>query len=365
MPFHITDVIYGWNSYPLIRPFLFLLDPEDAHNLTLKMLALGLGPHFTEKDDPLLKTKLFGLTFPNPIGLAAGLDKQAVAIDACMNFGFGTVELGGVTPKPQPGNPRPRMFRIAGAKALINRYGFNSVGMDVFAERLSAWRAKPGRTRHPVGVNIAKNKDTESDAVDYVAGFKKLAGLVDYVVVNISCPNVVGFCGMQERARIADLLKQVLAARAETAPGKPVLLKISPDLSGKQLEDVAAAIAEHPVQAVVLGNTSLSRPITIPHEIAKEAGGLSGAPIFDLSTQLLKDLYKLTKGKVPLIGCGGISSGEDAYAKIRAGASMVQLMTALVFEGPGVVRKIKRELADLLRRDGFTSVAAAVGVDAK
>lgn len=365
MSFHPMNLLYGWNSYPLIKPFLFLLDPENAHNLTIKMLGLGLGPQLAGGDDPILKTNLFGLSFDNPIGLAAGLDKQATAMDGFLGFGFGTIELGTVTPKPQIGNPRPRMFRDAKTKSLLNRFGFNSVGMDVFAERMAAWRAKPHRGQAPIAINIGKNKETTDDAVDYVAGMKKLASLADYVVVNISSPNTPGLRALQGRQRLADLLNKVCVARDETAPGKPVLVKIAPDLSEEELTDIAAVVLESKVQGVIITNTTLSRSEALPADMAKEAGGISGAPLFDLSTRVLSSFYRLTEGKIPLVGCGGVSNGAEAYAKIRAGASMVQVYTALIFEGPLVVCKMKRELAALLKRDGFKSVAEAVGVDHK
>ena len=353
------------DPYPLIKPFLFLLDPEDAHELTLKMLGYGLGPHFLGPDDDILKSTVFGIDFPNPVGLAAGLDKQATRIDAFMGFGFGAVEIGTVTPLPQIGNPRPRMFRVAQAKSLINRFGFNSVGVEVFAARMKEWRALEDRTRNPVGINIGKNKDTVDDAADYVAGFEKIATYADFVTVNVSSPNTPGLRDLQGRQRMADLLGRVTEARDRIVPKLPVLVKIAPDLTDEQQIDIAAAVKESSIQAMIVSNTTLARPSTIPDEIAKESGGLSGPPLFGPSTRLLANMYKLIDGKVPLIGCGGISSGEDAYRKIRAGAALVQVYTALVFEGPLVIQRMKRELAFCLRRDGFANVADAVGADHK
>lgn len=352
-----------FDPYPLIRPFLFLLDPEQAHEMTLKMLSYGMGPHFHGPDDSILGTKLFGLDFPNVIGLGAGLDKQATCMDAFMGFGFGTLEIGSVTPLPQPGNPRPRMFRIASAKALINRFGFNSVGADAFAERMKAWREKADRTHNPIGINLGKNKDTTDDAADYLIGFEKLWPYADYITVNVSSPNTPGLRDLQTRERMADLLRRVTDKRDQLCPKLPVLVKIAPDLTEEQRADIAAVILESKAQGVVVGNTTISRPSAIPDKIGKEAGGLSGLPLFELSTSRLSDMYKLLGGKLPIIGCGGISNGEQAYAKIRAGASMVQVYTALVYEGPLAIQKIKRELAALLRRDGFTSVEQAVGAD--
>lgn len=353
------------DPYPLIRPFLFMMDPEDAHELTLKMLGYGLGPQFFGPDDDILQTTVFGVSFPNPVGLAAGLDKQATRIDEFMGFGFGSVEIGTVTPLPQIGNPRPRMFRASNAKALINRFGFNSVGADAFAEHMKEWRAKSNRTHNPVGINIGKNKETVDDVVDYIACFEKVADYADFVVINISSPNTPGLRDLQGRQRLAELLGRVTEKRDELKPGLPILVKIAPDLTEDQQADIAAVVKDSKLQGMIVSNTTLARPSTIPDDVAKEAGGLSGPPLFGPSTRLLSTMYKLTEGQVPLIGCGGISSGEDAYLKIRAGASMVQVYTALVYEGPLVVQKIKRELAQCLRRDGFSSVADAVGADHK
>ncbi|MFA6280728.1 MAG: quinone-dependent dihydroorotate dehydrogenase [Bdellovibrionales bacterium] len=353
---------YG-DPYPLVRPFLFMMDPEDAHNLTMKVLGYGLGPQFFGEDDAVLKTKVFGVDFPNPICLAAGLDKQATRIDEFMGFGFGSVEIGTVTPKPQGGNPRPRMFRIAHAKSLINRFGFNSVGADVVAERMKAWREKEDRTHNPVGINIGKNKETTDDVVDYLAGLEKVAPYADFVVVNISSPNTPGLRDLQSRERMTALLGKITDMRDKIAPALPVLVKVAPDLTEEQQADIAAVVNEAKIQALIVSNTTLARPSTIPDDIAHEAGGLSGPPLFGPSTRLLAAMYKLTKGKVPLIGSGGISNGKDAYLKIRAGASLVQVYTALVFEGPLVIQKMKHDLARYLRRDGFASVADAVGAD--
>lgn len=356
---------FGLDPYPLIRPFLFLLDPEMAHEMTIQLLGYGLGPCFNEPDDPILHTKVFDLFFPNPIGLAAGLDKQATVIDAFMRFGFGSIEAGTVTPLPQPGNPKPRMFRIKEARALINRFGFNSDGLDIFTERLKAWRANPERSRNPVGINIGKNKDSTDDAADYVAGLIKVAPYADYVTVNISSPNTPGLRDLQHGDHLPRLLDKVMQARKEHAPGLPVLVKIAPDIDDEEQKDIAKAVLAAGVQGLIVSNTTVSRPSIVPREIAREQGGLSGGPLFSLSTRVLGNMYQLTEGKIPIIGSGGVSRGEDVYAKIRAGASLVQIYTSLVYEGPLVVRRIKKELANLLRADGFLSVAAAVGADHK
>lgn len=353
------------DPYPLIRPMLFLLDPELAHEMTIGMLKWKLGPCFYGPEDPILSTKLFGLDFPNVIGLGAGLDKQASAIDAFMGFGFGSIEIGTVTPRPQPGNPKPRMFRAVKARALINRFGFNSVGADVFAERLKAWRACADRTRNPVGVNIGKNKETTDDAADYLSCFDRIAAYADYIAVNVSSPNTPGLRDLQSRQRMAELLKKITDRRDAFRAELPILVKIAPDLTEEEEKDIASVLLESKVQGAIVSNTTLTRTADLPKKIAAEAGGLSGRPLFDLSTRRLASLYKLTEGRVPLVGCGGVSSGADVYKKIRAGASMVQIYTALIFEGPLVVQKMKRELAALLRRDGFSNVLDAVGADSR
>jgi dihydroorotate dehydrogenase len=357
--------LFGFDPYPLLRPFLFLLDPEVAHVMTIKMLQYGLGPRADEPDDPILHTNVFGLDFPNPVGLAAGLDKQAEVIDQFMRFGFGSIEIGGVTPLPQPGNPKPRMVRVPTAKGLINRFGFNSVGADVFAERLKKWRENPKRTHNPVGVNLGKNANSIDDAADYVTCLAKVGPFADFVTINVSSPNTTGLRDLQERERLSSLLEKVMSARQTYAPRLPVLVKISPDVTLAQQEDIAAVVLESGIQGLIVGNTSLMRPDVIPPHLAKEAGGFSGPAMFEPTTQLLSNMYKLTQGKIPLIGNCAINSGEDAYRKIRAGASLVQIYTVLVYEGPLVVRRIKKELAACLRRDGFASMAAAVGADYK
>jgi dihydroorotate dehydrogenase len=344
--------------YGLLRAFLFRLDPEDAHKLTITLLKTGLGPR-AHVDDDILHTNICGLDFSNPVGLAAGFDKQAEAPGAMLNLGFGFVELGSITPLPQPGNPRPRLFRVMEAEAVINRFGFNSDGMDVCLRRFAAWRA--AHKRGIIGINVGKNKDSTDAAADYVAGVKAFAPHADYLTVNVSSPNTPNLRDLQGREQLAALLKAVMAVR-NAAPRKPPLfVKVAPDLTGPQQEDIAEVVLASGVSGLIVGNTTITRPGEIPSDLAMEAGGLSGKPLMALSTQVLADFYKLTQGRIPLIGCGGISSGADAYAKIRAGASLVQLYTALVYKGPSIVPRIAHELVALLRRDGFKSVKDAVG----
>jgi dihydroorotate dehydrogenase len=344
---------------------LYTLPPETAHHAVLFALEHGLVGARREPDDPILKTRIMGLEFSNPIGLAAGFDKDARVVDAMLGLGFGFVEAGTVTPQPQRGNPKPRLFRLDEDEAVINRLGFNSGGVEAFAKRLAA-RYHRRRNSGIVGANVGKNRDTVDGAADYVAGIEAIAGLSDYLVVNISSPNTPGLRALQARAPIEDLLKRVLAARARNAPGgkkPPLLAKVGPDLSPEQLSDIAEVTLATGVDGLIVGNTTIDRPASLKSPQRFEAGGLSGAPLLQPSTECLATLYRLTKGRIPLIGCGGVASGADAYAKIKAGASLVQVYSALVFQGPRLANRIKRELAACLRADGFQSVADAVGRD--
>jgi dihydroorotate dehydrogenase len=348
-----------FSLYGLLRPLLFRLDPENAHKLTIAFLKTGLGPrsHFA---DPILSIKVCGLAFPNPVGLAAGFDKQAEAPQAILDLGFGFAELGSITPKPQSGNPRPRLFRIPEADAVINRFGFNSDGLEICLGRIAR-----KRTRGIVGINVGKNKESTDASADYVTGVKAFAPHADYLTVNVSSPNTPNLRDLQGREQLTALLKDVLNARNAGAKKPPLFVKVAPDLTEAQQEDIAEVALTSGIDGLIIGNTTVTRPSSIPAEMAKEAGGLSGRPLFSLSTQVLANLYKLTQKKIPLIGCGGISNGADAYTKIRAGASLVQLYSALVYKGPRLVPQINRELAALLKRDGFTSVADAVGTGNK
>lgn len=352
-----------FNPYHCIRPLLFKLEAEKAHHLALLLLKKGMAPRFRNDPDPILKVSVAGLDFPNPIGLAAGFDKNAEVMSEMFGFGFGAVEVGSITPKPQPGNPPPRLFRVPEDDAIINRFGFNSDGFEACLRRLSAYRDSMTRNQpHGIlGVNIGKNKTSEDAAADYVEGIQKFAPLADYLTVNISSPNTPGLRDLQGREQMSDLLRQVMEARNGATAKPPVFVKIAPDQTEQQMEDIAEVVVTTGVDGLIIGNTTVSRPGNIPSALAKEAGGLSGKPLMKLSTQMLAKMYKLTNGKIPLIGCGGVSSGEDAYKKIRAGASLVQLYSALVYEGPLLVPRINRELAALLKRDGFASVAEAVG----
>jgi dihydroorotate dehydrogenase len=331
------------------------LDPEDAHVLAIRGLAFAPLPA-APPDPPILHTRLAGLDLPNPVGLAAGLDKNGEALRGLSRLGFGFLECGSVTPKPQPGNPRPRLFRLSEDRAIINRMGFNNAGLEAFARRLTA-RPK-GAT---VGANLGANKDTEDKAADYVEGLGRLAGLADYFTVNISSPNTPGLRALQGRAALDDLLGRIDAARPDGPARAPVFLKIAPDLTAAEIAMIVEAALAHRIDALIVSNTTLERPATLRSPQAGEAGGLSGAPARPFAEKALRAAAEAAAGRLPLIAVGGIDSGAEAYARIRLGASAVQIYSALIYEGPGLVGRIKRDLADRLHADGFSTVSEAVG----
>lgn len=349
--------------YALARPILHMFAPETAHGLAIRALKSGLVGSDTAADDPVLVQRLWGLDFPNPIGLAAGFDKDAEVPDAMLRSGFGFVEAGTVTPRPQPGNPKPRLFRLAEDEAAINRFGFNSGGLDAYAARLEARQNRPGI----VGANVGKNKESERAEDDYAVGIERVTPLAEYLVVNISSPNTEGLRALQARESLAALLDASIEARRRGAPNPdempPLLVKVAPDLDAGEMRDIADVVIASGIDGLIIGNTTVDRPDGLRSPEKSQAGGLSGKPLMAKSTECLAGFYRLTEGKIPLIGCGGVSSGADAYAKIRAGASLVQLYTALVFHGPALVGRIKRELTALLKADGFASVADAVAAD--
>ncbi len=336
------------------------IDPERAHGLTVRALEAGLGPR-DGPDDPILGSCLCGMDLANPVGLAAGFDKDARAARPLLRAGFGFVECGTVTPRPQAGNPPPRLFRLPTDRAVINRMGFNNQGLDAFAARLAA----PGARAGPVGANVGANKDSADRVGDYVAGLRRLWTIADYFTLNVSSPNTPGLRDLQQGGALTDLLGAVDEARAglaaRTGLNRPVLLKIAPDLTTPQgLAVVEAAIAFR-LDGLVVSNTTIARPASLADPARGEAGGLSGAPLFEPSTRLLHDLCLAAAGRLALVGVGGVGGGAEAYEKIRAGASAVQLYTALVFEGPGLVRRIKADLAERLRADGFSRLQDAIG----
>jgi dihydroorotate dehydrogenase len=345
----------------LAMPALRLLPPETAHRLTIRALASGLARGRPEPDPPSLRIRLWGRDFPNPVGLAAGFDKNAEVPDAMLGFGFGFVETGTVTPRPQPGNPPPRLFRLSEDQALINWLGFNNDGLEAMRARLAARRGRPGL----VGANLGKNRDSDDATADYVLGVTALAPWVDYLVVNVSSPNTPGLRDLQRKATLTALIARLQDVRAAAVPHNPppLLLKIAADLTEGERLEIAEAVFETGIDGLIVSNTTIARPPELKSAHAKAVGGLSGRPLFAPSTALLAEMRRLTGGRVPVIGVGGIASGAGAYAKIRAGASLVQLYTALVFAGPRLAGGIKTELAALLARDGFASIADAVGAD--
>jgi dihydroorotate dehydrogenase len=349
------------DPYPLIRPILRRLPAEAAHLLSLRAMQFAGGRFLirggaSEPDPPILAQQIWGLDFANPVGLAAGYDKDARVPDAMLGFGFGFVEVGTVTPRPQPGNPKPRVFRLEEDGGAVNRLGFNSGGLTAVIARLSR------RKRNGVlGVNLGKNRDTADAAADYEEGIRRAAGVADYLVVNISSPNTPGLRDLQVRAALDSLLRRLIDARNTAATGSPLLLKIAPDLAAHERRDIAEVALDTGIDGMIISNTTIARPAGLRSRYALETGGLSGRPLFALSTALLSDMYRLTQGRLPLVGAGGIASAADAFAKIRAGASLVQLYTALVFQGPALVAKIKEGLVELLRLEGFNSVGEAVG----
>jgi dihydroorotate dehydrogenase len=334
---------------------MHLLDPEDAHRLTIRALALGLGPR-APADDPILATEVAGLSLPNCVGLAPGFDKNAEVFGPMLRAGFGFVECGTVTPLAQAGNPRPRLFRLTEDRAVINRMGFNNEGLEPFAARLA--RRGPG----VVGANIGANKDSEDRVGDYVTGLTRLWGLATYFTINISSPNTPGLRALQTKAALEELLGRLAEARDALPPaGKvPMFLKVAPDLEEGEVEAIVETVAANGLSGIIVSNTTITRP-ALASSFAGEAGGLSGAPLTTLSTHMLARFHAASAGRLALIGAGGIGSGAEAYAKIRAGAQAVQLYSAMVFGGPGLVTRIKRDLAARLRADGFGAVAQAVG----
>jgi dihydroorotate dehydrogenase len=340
--------------YPLVRPFAFALDAERAHRLTiaaLKRLPAG-GP---AAPDDRLTVALAGLHFPNPVGLAAGFDKDAEAFRQMLGFGFGFVEVGTVTPLPQAGNEKPRLFRLKEDQAVINRLGFNNRGQAAALARLD------GRDRRAgiVGVNIGANKDSADRIADYAAGARAMLGVADYLTINISSPNTPGLRALQDKGALDELLAAVTEARGA---GPPLFLKVAPDLEAAEIDDIARAAIDHRIDALIVANTTLSRPVLASRHCG-EAGGLSGAPLKALALQRLRDFRRASGGALPLIAAGGIESGADAFERVRAGASLVQLYTALVYRGPGLAREIGRDLKRLLAREGFARLTDAIGTE--
>jgi dihydroorotate dehydrogenase len=338
-------------------PLLRRLDPEAAHTIALRALALGLAPRASHADHPALGVAAFGRHFSNPSGLAAGFDKNASAGPALLRLGFGFVETGSVTPRPQVGNPRPRIFRLTQDRGIINRLGFNNLGLTVYARNLSRLS---GRAM-PVGANVGINKDGADPVRDYPALIEAVRTLVDYAVINVSSPNTPGLRDLQAEAQ----LRSILQAVGTVAGRPPILVKIAPDLSREGLASVVETCVEAGVQGLIVGNTTISRPASLKSPHARESGGLSGLPLQSLSTAMLARTFVLARGRLTLIGAGGVFTGRDALTKIQAGASLVQLYSSFAFHGPALIPRLKAELLTALRDEGFASVQDAVGTRAQ
>ncbi|XP_003704735.1 dihydroorotate dehydrogenase 2 [Megachile rotundata] len=346
-----------------VIPVAQFVDPELAHNIAVKILKWGLLSGQRTEDPGSLAINVWNLDFKHPIGMAAGFDKQGEAVASLHKIGFSFVEIGSITPKPQPGNPKPRVFRLLEDNAVVNRYGFNSEGHDSVLERLRT--LKDDKTfKGIVGINLGKNKTSEDAVQDYADGIKKFSNVADYFVINVSSPNTPGLRSLQSKQDLEHLLTKVNEVRQSIHSTQPLLLKLAPDLSDSERADIASVILKKKskVDGLILCNTTITRE-NLVSPLKEESGGLSGAPLANMSTAMISDMYKRTRGTIPIIGVGGIFSGEDAYNKIKAGASLVQVYTSFTYLGPPIIGKIKRELDDMLKRDGLTSIRDAIGKD--
>lgn len=342
--------------FGLGQTLLLALDPERAHDLALKTLELGIYPHQARPDDTRLRQTVFGLDFPNPVGMAPGFDKNARAPRQILDMGFGFVEVGTLTPRPQPGNGAPRVFRSHEDRAIVNRLGFNNEGQEAALKRL---KAKPLGI---VGVNLGTNRDSKDRVADYVEGIARMAPVASYFTINVSSPNTPGLRDLQAPRKLDNLLSKVQEARkalGENAP--PLLVKLAPDLADADLPEVVAAIQQNDADGIVVSNTTLSRDGVRDQTLIREAGGLSGRPAFLRSTRMLARIYRIAQGNLPLIGVGGIDSGESALAKIEAGASLIQLYTGLVFEGPGLIDRIKSKLVEAMVQENINTLSPLIG----
>ena len=348
--------------FSLARPLIHRLDAETAHRMSVAALAAA-PPLKPAADDPALATAAFGLAFANPVGLAAGFDKNAEAIDGALGLGFGFVEIGGVTPLPQPGNARPRVFRLVEDEAVINRYGLNSDGMEAVAQKLAARRRRGGL----VGVNLGANKDSADRSADYAVLARRLAPLADFLTINVSSPNTPGLRDLQAESALDDLIARALAARDEASGGgkrTPMLLKIAPDLTLPELDGMVGVARRRGIDGMIVSNTTVARPATLTSAAKGETGGLSGRPLFAPSTRLLAETFLRVERQFPLVGVGGVDSVAAAFAKIRAGADLVQFYSAMVFKGPGLAQEIKTGLAGEARKAGVVRLGQLVGRDA-
>ena len=344
----------------ILRPFLFSLDPETAHDLAIKSLKFNYLPSkmFEVEDEQILNTELLGKNFPNPVGLAAGFDKSAEVYNSLLRFGFGFVEIGTVTPLKQFGNSKPRIFRLEEDGALINRLGFNNDGIEIIKKRI-----KSEKKKGVLGINIGPNKNTKDQKNDFCLGLKNFFDIADYITINISSPNTEGLRDFHDQEKLKDLLLALNKIKNENKINIPLLLKISPDIVDNHISEIADVAIKNDISGIILTNTTDSNRDKLMNNFKKEEGGLSGKPLQQISTDMIKKFYKQLNGKIPIIGVGGVNSGKSAYEKITAGASLLQLYTGLVYEGPLLVKNIKKELIQILKSEGLNNIKDAVGKD--
>ena len=344
--------------FSVLRPFLFKLDPETTHDLAIKSLKFNYLPRkmFEVEDEQILNIELLGKNFPNPIGLAAGFDKSGEVYNSLLKFGFGFVEIGTVTPLKQFGNPKPRIFRLEDDGALINRLGFNNDGIEIIKNRI-----KSEKKKGVLGINIGPNKNTKDQKNDFCIGLKNFFDIADYITVNISSPNTEGLRDFHDQEKLEDLLLALNKIKSENKINIPLLLKISPDIKDNQISEIADTAIKNDISGIILTNTTNSNKDKLISDFKKEEGGLSGEPLQQISTNMIKKFYKQLNGKIPIIGVGGVNSGKSAYEKIIAGASLLQLYTGLVYKGPSIVKNIKKELIQILKVEGLNNIKDAIG----
>ena len=344
--------------FSVLRPFLFKLDPETIHDLAIKSLKFNYLPRkmFEVEDEQILNIELLGKNFPNPIGLAAGFDKSGEVYNSLLKFGFGFIEIGTVTPLKQFGNPKPRIFRLEDDSALINRLGFNNDGIEIIKNRI-----KSEKKKGVVGINIGPNKNTKDQKNDFCIGLKNFFDIADYITVNISSPNTEGLRDFHDQEKLEDLLLALNKIKSENKINIPLLLKISPDIKDNQISEIAVSAIKNDISGIILTNTTNSNKDKLISDFKKEEGGLSGEPLQQISTNMIKKFYKQLNGKIPIIGVGGVNSGKSAYEKIIAGASLLQLYTGLVYKGPSIVKNIKKELIQILKVEGLNNIKDAIG----
>ena len=344
--------------FSVLRPFLFKLDPETTHDLAIKSLKFNYLPRkmFEVEDEQILNIELLGKNFPNPIGLAAGFDKSGEVYNSLLKFGFGFIEIGTVTPLKQFGNPKPRIFRLEDDSALINRLGFNNDGIEIIKNRI-----KSEKKKGVVGINIGPNKNTKDQKNDFCIGLKNFFDIADYITINISSPNTEGLRDFHDQEKLEDLLLALNKIKSENKINIPLLLKISPDIKDNQISEIAVSAIKNDISGIILTNTTNSNKDKLISDFKKEEGGLSGEPLQQISTNMIKKFYKQLNGKIPIIGVGGVNSGKSAYEKIIAGASLLQLYTGLVYKGPSIVKNIKKELIQILKVEGLNNIKDAIG----